>query len=71
MMSHRFRSSPAAIGVITTWRMLEIIPNTSTGSFLPMSKSESIGVTRTAVAVEIDVMTMLSAASEGSVKKVV
>lgn len=50
--------------------MLDIIPFTSTGSLFPISKSDKNGVTKTAVAVDNDVMTILRGANGGSVRKV-
>lgn len=50
--------------------MLDIIPLTSTGNLWPISNKDKVGVTRTAVAVDNDVMTMLNGAIGGSVRKV-
>jgi len=70
LLYHRFNSKPAAMGATTICIMLDIIPFTSTGSLFPMSKSDNIGVTNTAVAVDNDVMIMLRGAISGSVRKV-
>ena len=43
---------------------------TSTGNLFPISRRDNIGVTKTAVAVDNDVITMLKGASGGSVRKV-
>jgi len=67
---HLFRSKPAAIGATTICIILDTIPFTSTGSLFPMSNRDNNGVTKTAVAVDIDVMTMLRGAIGGSVRKV-
>lgn len=58
------------MGTTTICVMLDIIPFTSTGSHFPMSKSDNIGVMNAAVAVDNDVMIMLSGAISGSVRKV-
>lgn len=50
--------------------MLDIIPLTSTGSLFPMSNKDKNGVTKTAVAVDNDVITTLKGARDGSVKNV-
>lgn len=65
-----FKSKPPVMGATTICRMLDTIPFTSTGSRFPISKSDSNGVTNTAVAVDNDVITMLKGAICGSVKKV-
>ena len=67
---YRFRSRPAAIGTTTICVMLNTIPFTSIGNFFPMSKSNKSGVTKTAEAVDSDVITMLKGAIFGSVRKV-
>ncbi|KAJ0467810.1 hypothetical protein HanIR_Chr14g0689421 [Helianthus annuus] len=51
-------------------KILETIPFTSKGSLFPMSNRDNSGFTKTAVAVDIDVITMLSGAIVGSVRKV-
>lgn len=65
-----FKSNPVAIGVTTICRILETIPFTSTGSLVPISSNDKKGVTKTAEAVDRDVMTMLRGAISGSVKNV-
>ena len=65
-----FKSRPAAIGATTICMILDIIPFTSTGNLFPMSNKDNIGVTKTAVAVDNDVITMLRGAMDGSVRKV-
>jgi hypothetical protein len=50
--------------------MLNTIPFTSIGTLFPMSNSNKSGVTKTAEAVDSDVITMLNGAICGSVKKV-
>ena len=58
------------MGATTICVMLNTIPFTSTGSLFPMSKSDNIGVTNTAVAVDNDVIIILRGAICGSVRKV-
>lgn len=70
IVHYRFKSKPAAIGTTTICKMLDTIPFTSTGSLFPISNSDKSGVTKTAVAVDNDVITMLRGASGGSVRKV-
>lgn len=70
LFKYLFRSNPAATGTTTICRMLETIPFTSTGNFFPISNKDNNGVTKTAVAVDNDVITMLRGAITGSVKKV-
>lgn len=65
-----FKSRPAVIGATTICIILDIIPFTSTGNRFPMSNRDKIGVTKTAVAVDNDVITMLRGAMDGSVRKV-
>lgn len=69
-MYYRFNSKPAAMGATTICVMLNTIPFTSTGNLFPMSKSDNIGVTKTALAVDKDVIIMLRGAICGSVRKV-
>jgi hypothetical protein len=65
-----FKRRPAAMGATTICVILDIMPLTSTGSFFPINKNDKVGVTKTAVAVEIEVMTILSGAMDGSVRNV-
>jgi len=58
------------MGATTICKMLETIPFTSTGNLLPMRRSDNKGVTKTAVAVDNDVMTILRGAIDGSVRNV-
>lgn len=67
---HLFKSKPAAMGATTICEILDTIPFTSTGNLFPISNSDRIGVTKTAVAVDNDVITMLRGAIGGSVRKV-
>lgn len=67
---YRFRSRPAATGANTICVMLDTIPFTSTGNLFPISNNDKSGVTKTAEAVDNDVMTMLNGAIGGSVRKV-
>ena len=66
----RFNSKPTGMGATTIYLMLNTIPFTSIGSLFPMSKSDNIGVTNTAVAVDNDVIIMLRGAICGSMRKV-
>lgn len=59
-----------AIGVTTICKIFETIPLTSTGSLVPIRSKDKKGVTKTAEAVESEVMTMLRGAISGSVKNV-
>lgn len=70
LCTHLLRKRPAPIGTTTISVMLEIIPTRSIGKRLPKSNRVSKGVTTTAKAVESAVMTILSGASLGSVRKV-
>lgn len=70
LTNYLFKSNPAAMGVTTICTIFETIPFTSTGNLLPISNNDKNGVTKTAVAVDSDVMTMLSGAISGSVKNV-
>ena len=68
--NYLFKSNPAITGATTICNILATIPFTSTGNLFPISNSDKIGVTKAAVAVDKDVITMLRGAICGSVRKV-
>lgn len=70
IFKYLFKSNPAAIGETTICRILETIPFTSTGNLFPISNKDNNGVTKTALAVDSEVITMLRGAINGSVRKV-
>jgi hypothetical protein len=65
-----FKRRLAAMRATTICLILDIMPLISSSSVFPINKYDKVGVKKTAVAVEIEVMTVLSGAMDGSVRNV-